>query len=146
MTVVQGDIDRILDRFKDQTREATSRGVLVVEENVQTIAVPLRAANIRVIVPRPGMTDDVIKSELLPGRIFVTKSAEDFIYDASSYDYGIVSLDKLESVDPTSDPAKNTTVTLISRALIEHKLWTKRHGFILVLAENGKHRYQDLVD
>jgi hypothetical protein len=141
------NIDRIVERFKGgQIRlEAMSRGLLVLDENVQVLVGPLRAANIRVIVPRAGMDDSEIKTELLPGRILVTKNAKDFVYDASSYEYGIISLDKLRFIDPNPDPAKNKTVALISRALIDQELWHKRHGFILILSEKGSHKYRDLV-
>jgi hypothetical protein len=138
-------IDRVVDRFKEaKVREAMSRGLLVVDENVQALAAALRAANIRVIVPRAGMSDADIKTELLPSRIIVTRNAKDFIYDASAYEYGIISLDKLKLIDSEPNPAKNVTVALISRAIIDFHLWTKHPAFILILEDTGKHRFQEL--
>ncbi len=138
-------IDRLVDRFKEaKVREAMSRGLLVVDENVDALATALRAANIRVIVPRKGMDDADIKTELLPNRILVTKNTKDFLYDASSYEYGIIALEKLKLIDPEPNPAKNVTVQLISRAIIDFHLWTKRSPFVLVLEQDGRHRLQEL--
>jgi len=132
--------NRVAERF------AMSRGILVVDENVQALAHALRAANIRVIIPRSGMLDPDIKTELLPRRIFVTKNTRDFKDDASSFEYGIVSLDKLKFIDAEPNPTKNVTVRLISKAIIDHHLWQKQHGFLLTLEDSGNHRYEDLVE
>ncbi|MBI2377404.1 MAG: hypothetical protein HYV07_25610 [Deltaproteobacteria bacterium] len=101
--------------------------------------------NLRVIVPEAGMSDDRIKSQLLPNRIIITRNAKDFVYEASSYDYGIIGLENLSYIDPEPDPGKNQTAQLISKAIIDHGLWSKRSGFILMLENNGRHRYQDLT-
>lgn len=127
-------------------RYAMSRGVLVVDENIEALAAALREANIRVITPRKGTLDAQIKTELLPGRILVTKNTKDFKDEASSYEYGIISLDKLKFIDTEKSPAKNSTVALISKAIIKHNLWAKRHGFLLTLHDSGEHHYEDLVD
>ena len=135
---------RVVEQF--QARQAMSRGYLVVDENIQNLANVLRQTHIRVIVPRSGTPDDQIKTDLLPNRILVTKNSKDFKNQASSFEYGIISLDKLKFIDPEPNPAKNRTVRLISDAIINYKLWSKGHGFILTLKENGKHQYEDLID
>lgn len=145
----QESIDRIVERFRtvqgNRTVEVMSRGTVIVDENVQALAGALRKRNLRVIIPRQGMDDATIKSELLPHRIFITKNAKDFVYEASSYEYGIIALENLSFIDPEPDPTKNKTAQIISKAIIDHGLWSKRHGFILILNENGGHQYHELT-
>ena len=65
---------------------------------------------------------------------------------ASSYDFGIMSLDGLSFIDSDPNPSKNKTVQLISKALIDFELWSKRHGFMIELRDDGKHVYCDLTE
>ncbi len=100
MGTVEETVDKVVDQFKKSVDvTAMSRGLLVVDENVQFLANALQAANIKVLIPRSGMLDDLIKTELLSNRILVTRNTKGFIYDASSYEYGIISLDKLKYID-----------------------------------------------
>jgi hypothetical protein len=128
------------------SRVAMARGTVILDENVQSLSDGLRFINVRVIVPKSGTQDDFIIQELLPNRIIITNNSKDFIDYASSYDFGIVSLEGLSFIDSESNPKKNVTIKLISKAFIEYELWSKRHGFILELKDNGKHLYRDLVD
>jgi hypothetical protein len=140
-------IDRILDAYKKDAskRISMSRGIVMLDENVLALETALQASNLRVLKPRPGEPDEHIK-ERLAKNIIITKNAKDFVGDASMYEYGIISLDKLKFIDPEPSPKKNKTVTLINAALKDFKLWSKGHGFIVVLNPNGRHRYQDLLD
>lgn len=135
----QDSPERVLHRF------AMARGTVVVDENVQKLAEVLRKINIRCIVPSAGTPDSKIISELLPNRILVTRNSKDFKHSASSYDFGIISLDDLSFIDDDPDPSQNKTVQMISRAFIDHSLWAKKHGFIVVLSDHGA-TYRDLVD
>ncbi len=123
-----------------------ARGTIVLDENVLQLKDALASRNIHVVVPPSGMKDDDITRDLLVGRILVTRNSKDFVDSASSYDVGIIALDELSFIDSESKPGKNKTFNLISKAVIEFDIWSKRHGFILYLQDNGKHRYQDLTD
>lgn len=136
----KGSPERVVQRF------AMARGTVVVDENVQNLADILRKINIRCIVPSASTPDTKIITELLPNRIFITRNTKHFKLSASSYDFGIISLADLNFLDDNPDPTQNKTVQLISRAFIEHSLWSKRHGFIVTLSDNGKIAYQDLID
>jgi hypothetical protein len=134
--------ERVAQRFQ---REAMARGTLVVDENVQALAAALKDANIRVIIPPSGMPDEQIKPALLSNRIIVTRNSKDFVHDASVYDCGIVSLDKLSFIDASPNYETNKTAQLISRAIKDYDLWSKRSGFILVLHDNGRHVLRPLT-
>jgi hypothetical protein len=125
-------------KIADRVVSAMSRGVLVVDENQLDLAGPLGERNIRVVTPSSGMSDDDIKRSILPKRILVTRNTKDFIDDASSFEYGIISLEKLKHVD-------GSTAAVISRAIVDYKLWSKKHGFLLVLKDDGKHEYTELT-
>jgi len=124
---------------------AMARGTLVIDECVKELAQPL-SNNIHIIQPIPGEDDKDIIKRLLPNRIIVTKNPKDFKSYASSYDIGIIDLSKLSFIDPLQDDIENKTVSLISKAIIEFNLWSKRHGFILTLRDSGKHIYKDLTE
>ena len=131
MTVAQ----HIASKF----RSGMARATVVVDENVNYLADPLRKYhNFRVVVPMAGMSDEYIKNNLLGHRILITNNTKDFINDASSYDYGIISLEKLKYIDPT-DSAKNITCKLISDAVVENDLISIGSNFICVLSPDGKH-------
>lgn len=124
---------------------AMARGTVVLDENVSQLETALTRRNIRVLKPHPGTPDDEIKSRLLPNRIIITNNTKDFVDDASSYDYGIISLEGLPFIDPDGTEA-NKTVQLISKAIADHGLWARRHGFIVRLVENGRASFQPLTD
>ena len=134
-------VHEIVDRYKSSTmnKGSMARGILILDENVQHLEEPLKDRNIIIRIPKSGMSDDDIKKDLLSKRIFVTNNSKDFIPDASSYEYGIIAT---EGVSKDAE----TLSSMISRALSEHKLWSKRTGFILVLSETGQHRLEDLTD
>jgi hypothetical protein len=124
---------------------AMARGTLVIDECVKELAQPL-SSNIHIIEPIPGEDDKYIIKRLLPNRIIVTKNPKDFKNYASSYDIGIIDLSKLSFIDPLQDGIENKTVNLISKVLMDFNLWSKRHGFIITLRDNGKHLYRDLTE
>jgi hypothetical protein len=117
-----------------------SRGTLVVDENLEGIDAELSGKNIHIITIPKGTDDDTIKRVYLTRRILLTNNSKDFISEASSYEYGIISTEKLRFKD-------NKKLSLmVSRAIIDFKLWSKAHGFILTLKDPGPHTYKDLVD
>jgi len=125
---------------------AMARGTLVIDENVKELAKPLALKNIHIVEPTPGEKDDDIIRRLLPNRIIITKNPNDFKNHASSYDFGIIDVSKLKFIDPEQNEFKNKTVEIISNAIIKFSLWSKRHGFILILHDNKKHVFNDLTE
>jgi len=111
-----------------------------VDENLKDLIPFLSEKNIRVRTPPDGMPDEKIAHDLLPNRIMVTNNSKDFVPYASSYDIGIIGTEGIKSKNP------KTLCRIVSDALIEFGLWSKRHGFILKLRENGQHEYQELTD
>ena len=121
-----------------------SLGTLVVDENLRQLIQPLGALNIKVVSPPQGMSDEDIKSAILSHRIIVTKNAKDFIDDASIHEYGIIALEDLGFIDHTQD-GTNTTARIVSKAIQKYSLWSKAHGFILILKPSGKHLFRNLT-
>jgi hypothetical protein len=119
---------------------AMSRGILVLDENLLDLKDFLIERNIKVIVPRNGLSDDAIMQELLSHRIFLTANSKDFIHEVSSYEFGLISADNVKNT-----PAKELA-GIVSKAIIAYSLWAKRHGFLLVLRQDGKHQYKDLTE
>jgi hypothetical protein len=124
---------------------AMARGTVVVDECCKELVKPLSESNIHVVEPHPKEKDEDIIRRLLPNRIIITKNPEDFKRHASSYDIGIIDISKLKFIDSDPSPTKNKTVQIISEAIIDFNLWSKRHGFIITLHENGKHMIRDLT-
>ena len=84
------------------------------------------------------MDDDVIKEHSLSARIFVTNNSKHFIKDAVKLEYGIIATENVKFKDPEKLSKQ------ISRAIIDHKLWSKRDGFIVKLDEIGSGEFVDL--
>jgi len=119
---------------------AMARGIVVLDENVSGMEAELNNRNIRVIPIPKGTDDEIIKKYYLPGRIIITANSRHFIDDASSYEYGIVALDKIKFKD------SGTLASLVSNAFIREKLWSKAHGFIIELDGKGNGKPKDLID
>lgn len=86
----------VLARFKQAAeKQSMARASLVVDENIDHLAGPLREANFRIRVPKKGMSDEDIKELMLDNAIFVTNNSKDFIDDAPIYNYGIIGLEAI---------------------------------------------------
>ena len=120
--------------------EAMSRGVIVLDQNIETLKPFLQERNIKVIEPPTGMKDPDIIRLLLPHRILVTNNVIDFKKEASSFEFGIIGVPKSLMANPENAAA------LVSKALTDHKLWAKRHGFLVTLSVKGKSTMEDLKD
>lgn len=119
---------------------AMARGTLVVDECLEPLAPYLEQKNIHIIVPEKKMSDDTIIKTLLANRILVTHNVDDFKNKASSFDCGIIATThvNIKQLDALAE--------MISTAIIKYKLWSYRHGFLLTLTQDGKHKLEDLTD
>lgn len=119
---------------------AMARGTIVLDENLFNLEDALKEMNIRVRKVRPGTKDDeILKSDLLANRIFVTNNSKDFVGDAPKLDMGIIATENIDSKD------KVLLANMISNVLSNMSLWSKRHGFIVRLKSDGKHHYEELT-
>jgi hypothetical protein len=139
-------IARVLARFQGVGRSMTSvaRATLVIDENVSFLEKPMKDANFHTVVPPKGMEDFEIKKVLLAHRVIITKNTKDFLDDAPVLDYGIIGLEALPFIDPAGEYKDNTTAQMISKAISEFGLISKRTGFVLMLKPNGRHVFKDL--
>ena len=79
---------------------AMSRGMLVVDENVSSLATLLRDRKFHTLVPPAGMPDDTIIDLHCAGRIIVTTNAKDFTELAPVYEFGIIEVTSTAMADP----------------------------------------------
>ncbi len=105
-----------------------SRGVIVVDETLASLAFSLQRRNIRVIVIPPETDDETIKTVFLPHRILVTNHPEHFEDDVSSFEYGLISTKGIKD-DPKALAKR------ISDEIVRKRLWPQQHGFILTLKD-----------
>jgi hypothetical protein len=119
---------------------AMARGIVVLDENVSGMESELNNRNIKVIPIPKGTDDEIIKKHYLPGRIIITANSRHFVGDASSYEYGIIALDKIKFKDPKK------MASIVSDAFIREELWSKAHGFIIELDDDGNGKAKNLTD
>jgi len=119
---------------------AMTRGVVVLDENLQNLEAYLKDKNVHVVVPPTGTSDEKIAKLYASHRIFVTNNSKDFIQLASEYSIGIIATEKLKVKDP------EVLSKIVSSAITKLSLWSKRHGYIVQLKENNQHTFKPLVD
>lgn len=141
--IIQGVLSRYRQTAAPQ-KTAMARAVLVVDENVKSLAPALREANFRIVVPPEAMSDEDIKASMMSHRILVTKNTKDFLKDAPIFEYGIISLEALKFIDSDMTYKKNSTARMISEAISEFNLVSERGGFVLFLKPEGSHVFKKL--
>lgn len=125
-------------------RRNLARGVIVVDEKLcGLLGSALKDANIK-IVTTAGWSEPDIKEQLLPHRIVVTTNPAAFVDDAPVYEYGVIALDGLATIDPSPAYSTNRTVQLLSKAISQHGLWAKGARFLLELRDDGNHVLKEL--
>lgn len=65
--------------------EGMSRGVVVLDNNIESLEPHLQKRNIKVIVPPADMQDEHIIEKLLPFRIFITNNVRHFTNDSDTH-------------------------------------------------------------
>lgn len=125
-------------------RRTLARGVVVLDKGLMGLEPALREANILVVKPRPGWSLADIKEWLLLHRIIITRDPRKFVHDAAVYEYGIIALDRLGSIDFSPSYRSNKTVRLVSQAMTRYKLWPEGAKFLLEIRADGKHHLQEL--
>ena len=117
---------------------AMARGILVLDENLYNLKELLEAKKIRVLKAPSNVDDSVIKEHSLSARIFVTNNSKHFIKDAVKMEYGIIATENVKFKDPEKLSKQ------ISRAIMDHNLWSKKDGFVVKLDETGSGEFVDL--
>lgn len=74
----------------------------------------------------------------------MTNNTKDFLDDAPLLDYGIIGLESLPFIDSAGEYADNSTAQMISKAISNFDLISKRTGFVLLLKPDGKHVFRKL--
>ena len=120
--------------------KSMARGAIVLDENLEHLKEGLTERNMHVFVVPKGIKDEEIIRVYLTHRLFVTNNPKDFINDASSFEYGIISTKKIKY------KGENLLVPLISKVLSKYNLWSKKHGFIIEPDEKGKGEIKNLID
>jgi len=126
-------VDKVMKKI------SMSRGVLVLDENVENLKEDLRKLNIKIIFPKKGLSDKSIKEELLFHRILVTKNSKDFVGDASIFEYGIIAIERVKGTE-------ENIADLISEVIMKYSLWSKKHGFIVKIDSKGNSSFEPLTD
>jgi len=123
-----------------QKVESMSRGIVVLDNNIESLESALQKRNIRVVIPPAGMPDNQIIEKLLPYRIFITNNVRHFTSDASSFEYGIIEVPMAAMADPVN------AAKMISDAISQYALWSKKHGFLVTLSLSNKATYKEIID
>lgn len=129
------------DVKEDNDAGPQSRGVVVLDRKLENLKMPLQGRNMIVLVAAADEIDDEARVWLLPHRVVIVEDDAPFVDDASSYEYGIVSCGLLSNREP------KWLAKVISDVFVHRpKLWHRRHGWRLVLRDDGEHEYEPLVD
>jgi hypothetical protein len=126
------------------SRKTLARGVFVLDENLFGLGPALRDANTKVVQLAAAWSDAEVKESLLPHRVMVTSNPHAFVDDAPVYEYGVVTLGKLKSIDTSPSYRTNRTVQLLLKAMSQYGLWAKGAKFLLELRDDGSHVLSDL--
>jgi len=120
--------------------QSTTRGVIVLDKNLSNLKESLNDKNIHVITIPQKTKKDEIKKLYLTRRILITNNPQKFIYDASAYEYGIISIKKLKYKN------KDFIISIINKILSKYRLFSKYHGFIIEPDEKGRGKIKNLID
>lgn len=125
------------------TARPAARGLLVLEPDLDILVKDLQDRNIRIIQLESNTKIATFEQQkiMLANRILVLLCPREHLeLEASSLDMGILVVGDIVG-GSASDAAKT-----ISNAIIKYSLWSKRHGFMLTLKDNGQHEYKELID
>lgn len=112
-------------------KRSMARAVLVVDENLSSIAPELEKKNFRVIVPSKGTPDETIIDHYLVHRTLVTNNPKDFVVSVPVAEFSLI-----DTTAVTKDA--KTLASIISDAWMDLSL-NSRANFVLHLRTNGKH-------
>lgn len=114
-----------------------SRGLVVLDEQLEHLRKPLEDYHLVVLKARKGMSDEDIKELLIPRRIFITNNSKDFLDKLVKLEYGVIATEKVKFKG-------KDLADMISRAIIDYNLWSsRRKGFLLVLKSSGRHLFKE---
>jgi hypothetical protein len=141
VSITSSPLVRLVAEEDDEAPGPQSRGVVVLDRRLETLKQPLQNRNMLVIVAPADDIDDETRLWLLPHRVVIVEDEATLVDDASSYVYGIVSCGLLSNREPAR------VAKVISDVFVHRPgLWHRRHGWKLILRDDGDHEYEPLVD
>ena len=135
---------RVFSEFSD-IEEMSKQGyfTILLDENLRGLASSLEDDGFKVILPQPGLKDDVLKRQAR-GWAILTKNSQDFIDDAVRHDYDVIGVEDIKFIDDKSNRT-NETVQKISNAVRRSQIGTRRGNFLLRILDNGSYHLQQLT-
>ena len=135
---------RVFSEFSD-IEEMSKQGyfTILLDENLRGLAASLEDDGFKVILPQPGLKDDVLKRQAR-GWAILTKNSQDFIDDAVRHDYDVIGVEDIKFIDDKSNRT-NETVQKISNAVRRSQIGTRRGNFLLRILDNGSYHLQQLT-
>lgn len=119
---------------------AMSRGIVVLDENASDLEQFLKSKNFRVLNVPKGVSDENIASDMLSGRVFITKNSKDFVRLGAELEIGIINCDNLFKKSPEE------LSKIISDAYTDFQISSHRGtGWMLTLKADGKHEFRNLI-
>jgi hypothetical protein len=136
-------IARVLARFEHDLgdKPGSTRATLVLDVSVCFLESALKDANFQVIALNSAVDPDA-RRDLFAHRIVVTKRTAEYLLDAPVLDYGVIGMDALAWLDASLDHAENRTAQMISEAIAEFGIASKRSAYVLMLHPSGKHVFR----
>lgn len=119
--------------------EGMSKGLIVLDENVENLEEALQDKNIRVLVVPKGTPDLEIMKKIIPFRMFVTINAKDFENQVTDYEFGLIALDQALLAQ-----GEEAVADKISKAASKYSLWSLKINFIVRIHASGKTTFKKL--
>jgi hypothetical protein len=119
-----------------------ARGKVMLDQNINDLKKPLEDQNFRVIVPEmlqyAKKPDDKLAAEHLSNSIFITENYDDFVPLARKHEFGIIGVPQHAKVD------RDKIASLISKAVVRHKVWSQTRPFKLLIHGDGTSEFRYL--
>jgi len=116
---------------------------ILLDENLFMLKDGLKDAGLKVITIASGTPDEKI-IELAEGLAILTKNSQDFLEDAVSGDFDVISVEGIKYLD-TDKTRKNQTVKKIINAIRDSGLYLKKGHFNLIVKDDGSFHLKELI-
>jgi hypothetical protein len=116
---------------------------ILLDENLRGLEAGLEDDGFKVVVPQPGIRDDVLKRKAR-GWAILTRNSRDLIGEAVRFDYDVIGVEDIRFVDDKQDRT-NETVRKISAAVRRSQVGTRKGNFWLKIRDDGSFHLEQLV-